>query len=154
MLIFTLFYSVVTPQWVEQQTDRTTNRTDGWAGVSSPRPHPNPATHSNMGKKYQKTLVSHLSTHAGDQQTDGRTKPFISCVSAAKKGKVGQSVHWVDCQTNALVTDQPTNQLTQPLIDKHCSLSLILCFSFFSCMDEKTNNDTLNVFVSIGEQQL
>ena len=76
-------------------------------------------------------------------------------MSAAKKGKVGHFVRWVDCQTNALLTDQPTNQLTQPLIDKHCSLSLIVFFFFFfSYMDEKTKNDTLNVFVSVGEQQL
>ena len=54
---------------------------------------------------------------------------------------MGQLVRWVDCHTKALLTDQPTNQLTQPLIDKHCSLSLIL----FS-----RGHATLHLAMSVG----
>ena len=120
----------------EQQTGRT-----GGQGRPAPIHTPTPLHTQTWAKNIKKHLFPHLSTHAGDQQTDGRTKPFISCVSAAKKGKVGQSVRWVECQTNALVTDQPTNQLTQPLIDKHCSLSLIL----FS-----RGHATLHLAMSVG----
>ena len=123
--------------------------------------HPLPLPYTQAGRKCWSLhfltqslrpngLNNKLTEQQTAEQTDGqspRLKIIFNLTFASlrssweKKSEVGQLVRWVDCHTNALLTDQPTNQLTQPLIDKHRSLSLIL----FS-----RGHATLHLAMSVG----